>query len=332
MMTDSVPEFPPGALEPLTWAGDFGAIERILRAVLREILVVLPRAGRHGLRASGCIEVSVPDREPALNRNHSRLSRPGLSLRGLRLAAGLGLLALVPLPASAVDSAWQSPALTLEVDAAWQLRNSARIANRSPNTRFDIEAITGEGPYASGRLMLDWPLDGPHHLRFLIAPLGLDERGLTEEPIVFQDTVFEAGQLAVKYRFDSYRATYRYTFHDSDRWTWSGGATLKIRDAEIELRQGELRRRKANTGVVPLLALYGEWRFAGGWTGVLDFEGLGASQGRAIDVAVKVGYDLTSRLNLHAGYRLLDGGADNEDLYTFARFDSALLGLTWAFR
>jgi hypothetical protein len=31
-------------------------------------------------------------------------------------------------------------------------------------------------------------------------------------------------------------------------------------------------------------------------------------------------------------YRLLDGGADNDDVYTFARFDSLLLGITWRFR
>lgn len=267
-----------------------------------------------------------------MNRNHSHLPVPRLVSRAPGLSAWLGLACLASLPASAVDLAWKSPALTLEIDAAWQMRNTARIPNRSPNTRFDIDEITGEGPYPSGRLVLDWPLDGPHHLRFLIAPLGLDERGTTGEPIVFQDTVFEAGRIGVKYRFDSYRATYRYTFHDSDRWTWSGGATLKVRDAEIELRQGDLRRRKTNTGVVPLLALYGEWRFAPSWTGVLDFEGLAASQGRAIDVALKIGYDLTPRLNLHAGYRFLDGGADNDDLYTFARFDSALLGLTWSLR
>jgi hypothetical protein len=180
--------------------------------------------------------------------------------------------------------------------------------------------------------VLDWPLGGRHHLRFLVAPLSLDERGVTDEPIVFRDTTFGAGAIRTKYRFDSYRATYRYTFHDSAHWTWSGGASLKVRDAEIELRQGDLVRRKTNTGVVPLLALYGEWRFAPGWTGVLDLEGLGASQGRAIDAALKLGYDVTPRLNLYAGYRFLDGGADNDELYTFARFDSAVVGVTWRLR
>jgi len=44
-----------------------------------------------------------------------------------------------------------------------------------------------------------------------------------------------------------------------------------------------------NTGVVPLLALEGQWRFAPGWCGLLDFEGLAAPQGRAIDAALKIG-------------------------------------------
>lgn len=73
-------------------------------------------------------------------------------------------------------------------------------------------------------------------------------------------------------------------------------------------------------------------RFAPRWRGVLDFEGLAAPQGRAIDLALKVAYDATPRLAVNAGYRLLDGGADNDDLYTFARFDQAVLGVTWKLR
>ena len=249
------------------------------------------------------------------------------------IIASVGLLALATAPvALAEDRAFEAPTLTVELGAAWQLRNTAQVPNVAPNTRFKIDEITGEGPYPAGRIALDWPLGGRHHLRFLIAPLSLDERGVTDDPIVFQDTTFAAGDIRTKYRFDSYRVTYRYTFHDGERWTWSGGATLKVRDAEIELRQGDLVRRKTNTGVVPLLALYGEWRFAPGWTGVLDVEGLGAPQGRAIDAAVKLGYDVTPRLNFYAGYRFLDGGADNDELYTFARFDSAVVGVSWRLR
>jgi hypothetical protein len=254
------------------------------------------------------------------------------SPRRALLPGAAAFMLLSPVAALADDGGAPKPSLTLELGATWQLRNTVQIPNEPPNTRFQLDALTGEGPYPAGRVMLDWPLGDKHHLRFIIAPLRVEETGTTSEPIVFQDTTFAAGEVRATYRFDSYRATYRYVFHDSANWTWSGGATLNIRDAEIGLQQGDLRRTKSNTGLVPLLALYGEWRFAPGWSGVLDFEGLGASQGRAIDAALKVGYDVTPSVNLSAGYRFLDGGADNDELYTFARFDSAVMSVAWRFR
>jgi hypothetical protein len=224
-----------------------------------------------------------------------------------------------------------APSVTLEAGAAWQMRNTARIDNEPPNTRFQIDDIVGDGPYASGRVVLDWPLSEKHRLRFIVAPLSLDESGQTDRPIVFRDTTFAPGPIDVKYRFDSYRASYRYVFVDDDRWTLSAGVTANIRDAEIALRQEGVRRSKTNTGFVPLLAFEGDWRFAPDWRATLDFEGLGAPQGRAIDVALKFGYDLNPAVTLYGGYRILDGGADNDELYTFARFDQAVLGLTWRF-
>jgi hypothetical protein len=241
------------------------------------------------------------------------------------------LAALVPVAAPAAESVPPSRALTVELGAAWQLRNTAQVSNEPPNTRFKIDELTGDGPYPAGRVVLDWPLNEKHRLRFLIAPLEIDESGTTSQPIVFQNTTFAPGPIDVKYRFDSYRASYRYVFYERERWTWSGGGTLNIRDAEIRLQQGTLSRVRKNTGVVPLLALEGQWRFAPGWYGLLDFEGLAAPQGRAIDVALKLGYDVTPNISVAGGYRILDGGADNDDLYTFARFDSAVLGLTWSF-
>ena len=258
---------------------------------------------------------------------------PGTTQLGWLVALAGAMTASAPAGATpATEHVAPSPALSIELGAAWQLRNTAQVSNEPPNTRFKIDELTGDGPFAGGRVVLDWPLNEKHLLRFLIAPLRVDETGTASQPIVFQDTTFAPGPIEVRYRFDSYRASYRYVFYDSERWTWSGGATLNIRDAEIRLQQGTLTRVEKNTGVVPLLALEGRWRFAPGWHGLLDFEGLAAPQGRAIDVALKLGYDVTPKVTIAGGYRILDGGADNDELYTFARFDSAVLGLTWRFR
>ena len=176
--------------------------------------------------------------------------------RSLVHTSPLHWLAVLALLAPAAASASEpSPALTVELGAAWQLRNTAQVSNEAPNTRFKIDELTGDGPYPAGRVVLDWPLNEKHRLRFLIAPLGIDESGTTSQPIVFRNTTFAPGPIDVKYRFDSYRASYRYVFYERERWTWSGGGTLNIRDAQIRLQQGALSRAKNNTGVVPLLAL-----------------------------------------------------------------------------
>ena len=225
-----------------------------------------------------------------------------------------------------------APELALEIGAAWQQRNEVQISNEPPNTRFALDEITGAGPFFGGRVALDWPLSERQRLRFLIAPLRIDEAGTIAAPVVFQGTNFAPGAISAKYQFDSWRVSWRWRFHDSTRWTWDAGATLNVRNAEIRLTQGSLSSSKRDTGVVPLLALEGQWHFAPRWRGVLDFEGLAAPQGRAIDVALKVAWDATARLSVNAGYRMLEGGADNDELYTFARFDQAVIGVSWKIR
>jgi hypothetical protein len=240
-------------------------------------------------------------------------------------------LAFASAPAVALADR-EAPVLAFEAVAAWQQRNDVQIPNEAPNTRFALDDVTGSGPFYGGRVALDWPLTDRQRLRFLIAPLRVDEDGALPAPVVFQDTAFAAGPASAKYRFDSYRVSWRWRFHDSPAWIWDVGATLNVRDAEVQLSQGGITRRRTDTGFVPLLALEGQWRFAPRWRGVFDFEGLAAPQGRAFDVALKLAYEVTPRLSVNAGYRLLDGGADNDDIYTFARFDQAVLGVSWALR
>lgn len=241
------------------------------------------------------------------------------------------VLALLSLPAVAAaqppSSAWS---LELEGGAAWQRRNDARIENEPPNTRFSLADLTGSGPYPAGRLALTWQPSAKHGVRVLVAPLGLEETGRFDAPVVFRGRSFAADvPTQATYRFDSYRLTYLYTLRDGEQWHWRVGAALKVRDAEIALRQDGATTRKTNTGVVPLLALHGAWRFAPQWRALLDFEGAAAPQGRAIDLALKLSYDLGDRWSVAGGYRLLDGGADNDELLTFARFDYAVLSLQY---
>jgi hypothetical protein len=69
------------------------------------------------------------------------------------------LAAALPAAVQATESAPPSPALTVELGAAWQLRNTARVSNDPPNTRFSIDELTGDGPFPAGRVILDWSLN-----------------------------------------------------------------------------------------------------------------------------------------------------------------------------
>jgi hypothetical protein len=97
----------------------------------------------------------------------------------------------------------------------------------------------------------------------------------------------------------------------------------------VQLEQGATARRKDNVGFVPLLHVAGEWRAAPRWRFSLDADALAGGPGRAIDAALKAGYDLRDDLTLQAGYRMLEGGADVEETYNFAWVHYAVVSVVW---
>ena len=228
-------------------------------------------------------------------------------------------------PGSVSDRPWR---IELEGGALWQSRNDVQIPGDT-GTRFSMIDLTGSGPFPVGRLTVDWDVSKRNSLRFVYAPLSLDGGGTLSQPTDFNGTSFAPGPAWGSYRFDTYRLTWSYRFWQSERWTWRAELTGLLRDAEIELRQGSTSSSKSNTGFVPLLHVSGDWRFADRWSlsGVLD--GAYASQGRAVDLSLKVGYDLSDRWRISGGYRTIEGGSDGDDVYTFAWVHAAVLSVTF---
>jgi hypothetical protein len=109
------------------------------------------------------------------------------------------------------------------------------------------------------------------------------------------------------------------------------GATAKVRDAKIKLTQNSAGAQDSDVGFVPLLHLAARYRMNGRWYLAADFDGLAGGPGRAIDLALKLGYRVGDRLDVQLGYRTLEGGADTDDVYNFAWFNTALLGLQYRF-
>jgi hypothetical protein len=65
---------------------------------------------------------------------------------------------------------------------------------------------------------------------------------------------------------------------------------------------------------------------------IVDIEGAAASQGRAVDASIRLRRQLRNGMTVSAGYRGLEGGADNDELYTFAWLNYATFSVGWQFQ
>jgi hypothetical protein len=224
--------------------------------------------------------------------------------------------------------------LNLEVEsgAVWLSRNDTRIPGDT-GTEFDMLDLTGSGPEPYIRLYGTYAFNDRHALRVTIAPLEIEGTGTLKETTTFKDDVF-APNVPTKgtYKFNTYRLTYRWTFYDTARWRLGVGAAALVRDAEITLEQGSKKQSRDDLGVVPLLHLYGAYRFTDQLSLILDVEGAASSPGRAIDAALKACYEFDSNWYVSAGYRTLEGGSDNDDVYTFAWLHYALAEIGYRFQ
>jgi len=220
--------------------------------------------------------------------------------------------------------------IDLEAGAVWQERNDFAV----PGTTGTLVRLApyDKGPWASFRGTFTWDAGDRWSLRFVVAPLSTSTTFTPTSPVLFQDQTFGADQpLTVDYRFNSYRATWYYRFPSSSSVSFRGGLTAKVRDAKIALTNAELSSAKTDLGVVPLL--YGgiRWQVAERLAFDLEAEGLAAPQGRAGDVSLKGEWALTPWISLNAGARLLEGGADNDEVYSFATFVYAVGGVSVRF-
>ena len=179
------------------------------------------------------------------------------------------------------------------------------------------------------RVRLEYTLADRHTFSALYAPLTIQASGTSAVPIVFEGVEFPSGTaLSADYTFNSYRLTYRYEFTPRGKLSYGIGFTAKIRDALIRIEGGGLESEKTNVGFVPLLNFSVRYEFNDRFVGVFEGDALAAPQGRAEDVFLGLLYRATDRVDIRAGYRIVEGGADNDEVYTFALLNYAALGLT----
>ena len=166
----------------------------------------------------------------------------------------------------------------------------------------------------------------------MVAPLEISGTGTLSQPVSFAGQNYAAGvPTKATYKFNSYRLGYHFTLIQRKCWNLRVGAAAKIRDAKTELRQGNITSRKTDLGFVPLLHVDATVYLSPRWWVTVDVDGLGAEQGRAIDAALKVHYQISPRWDVSVGYRTLEGGADNDEVYTFAWLHYAVVSVGFRF-
>ncbi|MBD3366762.1 MAG: hypothetical protein GF405_01145 [Candidatus Eisenbacteria bacterium] len=182
------------------------------------------------------------------------------------------------------------------------------------------------------RLRVSYTFSGKHTLSGLYAPLSLRANGSVEDPLVFEEVTFPGGtELDATYTFNSYRLTYRYEFEPRGRLEYGLGFTAKIRDAVVRVEGGGLESEKSNVGFVPLVNFRARWAFSERVALLLHGDALAAPQGRAEDVLLALTYRPREMVELRLGYRVVEGGADNDEVYNFAWLNYALLALSVSF-
>jgi len=226
---------------------------------------------------------------------------------------------------------WSNIEIDLESGAVFTGYNDVRIPGDN-GTLFSLkdDLKTNSDPYFRSRLI--YHLNPKHHIILLYAPLTVKATGKVDKNLDFQGEVFQANTaLKSIYKFNSYRISYRYDFVRKTKVIFGLGFTAKIRDALISLANDDVKAEKKNVGFVPIINFELDWKMNGKLWLILEGDALAAPQGRAEDIALNLEYHPNKRIGFKIGYRLLEGGADNDEVYTFSLFHYAFLGLSYQF-
>jgi len=219
----------------------------------------------------------------------------------------------------------------IETGVVFASRNDTRIPGKG-GSDLSLVSDLSTPPAPFFRLRLGYRIARRHLVTVLYAPLQVNAKGTLERDVSFMGATYPAGtEVLAVYRFNSYRLTYRFSIVRRPGLDVAAGATGKIRDAETSLYGPEVRR-KTNIGFVPLLNAHLEWRPRNGPFGlVVDVDALAAPQGRAEDVLIAATWTPRPGMDLRLGYRTVEGGADNDEVYSFAWLHYVVAGLALTF-
>lgn len=210
--------------------------------------------------------------------------------------------------------------------------NTVQSPNDDSATRFSLSDALEIESKAYIRARVVYNISERHHLSLLYAPLSLDASGALPSDVTFEGALFPKDTFVnAIYRFDSYRLTYRYDLVKNENFTFGLGLTSKIRDAEIALNADTVDAKKTNTGFVPLINFHLKWLLTEDMGLLFEADALAAKQGRAEDVYLAWFASLGDSVELRLGYRMVEGGANVEEVYNFALINYLAAGISFKF-
>lgn len=223
------------------------------------------------------------------------------------------------------------PSIDFETGAVFTGYNDVRIPG-DQGTMFSLKDDLDPQTAFFYRIRLNYTIQSRHSLSVLYAPLETRSEGSVPRDIFFEGVEFPANsELAGTYKFNSYRLTYRYDIVKKPKLDFGVGFTAKIRDAKIALSSPQLTSEKTNVGFVPIINFRVYWKVDEKLGLLLHGDALGVPQGRAEDVLIAATYEFSQNIRARAGYRILEGGADNDEVYNFALLHYASVGFTFSF-
>jgi hypothetical protein len=239
-------------------------------------------------------------------------------------------LSAVPIFILASVSVAQEPThpWTLEIESGLtSVRYNDAKVPRSTGTNVDLAKLVGKDWKGFGRLSLFYQDRAGGTWKLLYAPYRLSGNGELTGSTSFAGEAFGARSVKATYQFDSYRLTYRKPWSGG----WSIGGTLKIRDADIRLKQGATVASESNLGLVPLLNVFGEGQIGRGFMYEVELDGLAGGPGRAFDISMRVKRQLSPNTTAFVGYRVLEGGVDIPRVKNFAWINYVTAGVSYRF-
>lgn len=205
--------------------------------------------------------------------------------------------------------------------------NDVRIPG-DQGTLFSLSEELDASPKVFYRIRAGYTFGTRHNLSVLYAPLEVKSDGSLPRDLTFEGVIFRANTpLEGTYKFNSYRLTYRYDIVERPKFEFGLGFTAKIRDAKVAIYSAGNESIKTNVGFVPIINFHGEWKASEKLSFLVDGDALAAPQGRAEDVLIAMQYMVSEKIGIKAGYRILEGGADNDEVYNFSLFNYAATGV-----